>query len=278
MAPAQTVDQIIGKYFQSIGGMESWQKLETIKMSGTSSMQGMEFPVTIYLKRPNMEKVEVVVQGMLLVPQAYDGNVAWTVNPFMGDEEPAKLDEETTKAMASKEFENEFINYDKKGHTVEFLGEEEFDNKSMYKIRMTKRSGEEVLYYFDLETCLPAMVRGIAEAGPMRGQPVETHLSDYREVDGIFMPFTLKTKVGGSTVWSAQLENIEINSDIPDELFKFSGTKGVGSKLSDTDEAEMEESMEEKEEDPGVMEEEMKKEKKAKKKDKKAKKKDKSRS
>jgi outer membrane lipoprotein-sorting protein len=283
LTQAQTADQIIGEYFKSIGGVELWQNLESIKMSGTSSMQGMEFPMTIYSKRPNLEKVEVLVQGMLLVPQAYDGKIAWTVNPFMGDEEPTKLDEETTRTMASEEFENEFINYKKKGHSVEFLGEEEFESKTIYKIRMTKKLGGEILYYFDAENYLPVMIRAVAESGPMKGQAVETYMSDYREVDGAFLPFAMESKVSGSTLWSAQMDNVEINSDLPDKLFKFPGEEAMEVAepvAEEAAESEMDESMEKKEEEvSGEMTKEEKKaikeEKKAKKKEEKAKNKEK---
>jgi len=35
MAWSQSVDDILNKYFQSIGGVEKWKTLKTVKMSGT---------------------------------------------------------------------------------------------------------------------------------------------------------------------------------------------------------------------------------------------------
>ena len=220
---AQSVDEILSKYFENIGGAEAWKKLESVKMTGTTSAQGMEFPMTVMRKRPNLTKIEVEVQGMQMVPQAYDGKVGWTLNPFMGSTDPTKLDEETTKELAKEEFEDVFIDYAAKGSKVELLGTEEIEGANTYKIKLTKKSGDEQIHFFDSENYVPIMVRTFAGAGPMKGQAVETYVSDYQEVEGLMMPMFMEIKSNGMTVMSTSLETVEFNSDLADDFFSFPG-------------------------------------------------------
>ncbi len=56
---AQTVDEILTKYFENTGGLDKWRKLNTMKVDGKMNMQGMDFNFALLSKRPNMQKVEV---------------------------------------------------------------------------------------------------------------------------------------------------------------------------------------------------------------------------
>lgn len=48
-----TVDQIINEYIEVIGGAESWQSLEAMKVDGKISMMGMDFAFVTTMGAPN---------------------------------------------------------------------------------------------------------------------------------------------------------------------------------------------------------------------------------
>jgi len=217
---AQTADEILDQYFESIGGVEAWTSINSMTMEGTSSMQGMEFPLKVYSKRPNMEKIEINAQGMQIV-QSFDGETAWSINPFAGSTEPAKSGAEETAEAAKRTFEDDFINYQDKGHTVELLGKEEIEGTETFKIKLTKKTGDEEIYFFDTENYVPIMMRSFAAMGPMKGQSVETFLSDYEEHDGLMIPMSMEQKVGGQTMMQGTMTSVVLNGDIPDEVFAF---------------------------------------------------------
>lgn len=220
MAHAQTADEILANYFETIGGVETWQKMNSMKMEGTSSMQGMEFPITVYSKRPNYEKVEISVQGMQIV-QAFDGETSWAINPMMGSAEPAKASAEESAEAAKRQFEDSFINYADKGHTVELLGTEEVEGTETFKIKLTKKSGDEEFYFFDSENYVPIMMRSFAASGPMKGQAVETYLSDYEEHGDVVIPMSLEQKVNGQTFMQGTMTSVEFNGEMDDAIFAF---------------------------------------------------------
>lgn len=221
---AQSVDEIIDNYFENTGGKDAWKSLESMKMTGTSTMQGMEFPITIYSKKPNYEKLEVQVQGMQIV-ESYDGTTAWSINPFMGNATATKADDEMNKEAAKKTFEDELLDYANKGHKVERLDDAEIEGTQTYQLKLIKKSGDEQIYYFDQENFVPIMIKSFANAGPMKGATIETYLSDYAEVEDLMMPHSIEQKVNGQTFMQATMDTIALNPEIDNEIFAFPKTE-----------------------------------------------------
>ena len=228
-----SVDEILTNYFENMGGVDAWKKIESMTMSGNSSAQGMTMPIVIKTMAPAYFKMEMDFQGKKFV-QAFDGESAWMINPFMGGTEPTKMDEEQSKEFKKQKFQDEFIDYKEKGHEVELSGTEEIDGTETYKVKMTKESGDVVFYFFDTENFVPIMVRAFVDSGPMKGQSSETYMSDYQEVDGLMVAHTTEQKVGGTTMFSMTAEKIDFNSkDLDAGAFSFPGEDNSEEKKED---------------------------------------------
>ncbi len=230
---SQTVDEVISNYFENTGGLDNWKSLKSVKISGKVPTPQGEFEFTIYKKAPNLLLTEMDIQGNRLVPQAYDGSVAWMINPFTGSTEPQKLPEEASKELVDEAiFEDPFIDYASKGHEVTLEGKEQLGGTECYVIKMVKNKNNDkddipVVYYIDTEYYLPIMMKSYVLTGPSAGQEVETYMSNYEEVDSVFvMPFSLEMKVAGQTQQVVTVEKIEINPEISDDFFKFTGSSG----------------------------------------------------
>lgn len=224
-AQAQTADEILAKYLENTGGVEKWKALQSVKMTGKMNMQGMDFPVTMYRKTPVKQKMQIQVQGIEIV-QAYDGTDAWMINPMMGGKDPIKMSDEESKEFKDQKFEDEFIDYKKKGHEVTLLGSEEVDGVKCHKIQLIKNKNndqEDVteVHFFDAENFVPIVQVSYARSGPAKGQEVRTYLSDYQEVGGFMLPFFMESKVNGQTVQKLTLESVTFNEAIEDSAFAF---------------------------------------------------------
>ena len=218
-----SLDDILKNYFENIGGEEEWKKIKSMSMEGTSAMGGMSFPVSIKSMEPTYMKLEIDIQGKKII-QAFDGENAWGLNPLAGVSEPQKGDEEQSKEMKKQKFQDEFIDYKEKGHKLELAGMEEVDGAQTYKIKMVKKSGDVVFYFFDTENFVPIMIRAFVDSGPMKGQSAETFMSDYQEVAGLMIPFTTEQKVGGQTMFSFTAEKVALNDEnLEAEMFAFPG-------------------------------------------------------
>lgn len=217
---AQTADEIVLKYYKAVGGIDKWKNLHTMKQVGTTAMMGMNFPTTVLTMRDNKQKVIATVQGKEVI-DSYDGVVAWTINPFMGSVEPTKKSEEEAKQSAKQSFEDDLVDYASKGSKISFEGAEEIEGAKTLKVKLTRKDGDDVIYFFDADAYLPIMVRTFAASGPMKGQAVDALLSDYKEVDGMMMAHAMEQKVGGQTFMQFTAEKIELNPDIDPAIFSF---------------------------------------------------------
>ncbi len=223
-AYSQTADEVINKYLSAIGGIEKWKAVKTRKAEGKMTMQGFDLPVTLYQKPPTKQKVVVSVQGMEII-QAYDGKDAWAVNPMGPTKDPVKIPDEDAKEMKDNEFENDFIDYKKKGHDVKLLGTEVVDGIKCFKVELIKSKNtpkaSTETHFFDADNYVTIMQSNIVQSGPGKGKEVQTYLSDYQDVQGMMLPFAIETRIDGQTFQKFTFEKITLDEPMDDSVFAF---------------------------------------------------------
>ena len=77
---AQTVDEILAKYFENTGGLDNWKKLEGIKMSAKVNQGGLEIPLSIVQLKDGRQMTAITFQGKEIKQGVYDGSVLWSTN------------------------------------------------------------------------------------------------------------------------------------------------------------------------------------------------------
>ena len=220
MAMAQTVDEVIAKHIEAQGGLDKIRAVKSMKMTGKMLMGGgMEAPFTQMAKRPKMTRVEFVFQGMTGI-QAYDGKNAWMVMPFMGKKDPEAMPEDQAKMMDDQaDMDGPLVDWKEKGSKVELLGKEQVEGADAFKLKVTKKDSTVTTFYIDAESYLQIKQEGKRK---VRGTEVEgeTVLGDYKEVNGMMMPFTMESGAKGSPQkQKIVIDKIEVNADLPDSLF-----------------------------------------------------------
>ena len=90
---AQTADEIIQKHITAIGGADNWKKINTVKMSATSSANGTEIPITLTIQQGKGMKVEFTFSGMTGYTIITD-KTGWNYNPFGGSTKAEVIPEE----------------------------------------------------------------------------------------------------------------------------------------------------------------------------------------
>src|ERR1700733_12560378 len=99
-----TVDEVIQKHIEALGGTAKLNAIQTLVVTGKASILGQtEAPLTIRVKRPNLLRLEITFQGRKVV-QAFDGVTAWTINPMIGAEPKQSSEEDTRAAQESSDF------------------------------------------------------------------------------------------------------------------------------------------------------------------------------
>jgi len=218
---AQSVDEIVNGYLKAIGA-KNLKAIKTIEAkSNMVDNRGMEMQLTIWLKRPNLVKSEILI-GTQKVIQAYDGKTAWVIAPQSGSLDPRVLPE--GQALQIKDtfemIEDSLMDYKEKGHTIEFLGKEEADGKTFFKLKLTKKSKRESTLFFDTETFLLNQISLMQKRGETES-PMDIIFEDYRDVAGAKISHKVSTFVNSRNIWNMTSEYFKPNIKIDDAIFRM---------------------------------------------------------
>jgi hypothetical protein len=217
---AQTADEIINNYIKTVGGMEKMQAVKSVRKVGKfNGGGGFEAVYIEENKRPNAVRQEFSLQGMTAV-NAYDGKSGWKINPFSGKKDAETLGEEEMKQIIEdSDFDGALVDYRKKGNKVEFIGKDEFEGSDVFKLKLTLANGDTRYYYMDTDYFVPIKIE---TKRTVRGaeQEFETIYGDYKEVAGVYFPFSVESGIKGNpNRQSITYEKIEVNTAMDDKRF-----------------------------------------------------------
>lgn len=217
---AQTADDIVSKYIKTIGGMDKLQAVQSIRRSGKfTGGGGFEARVSEEKKRPDLIRQEFSIQGMTGV-NAYDGKTGWKIEPWNGKKDAEPLGEDELKQIEEDaDFDGPLVNYAAKGNKVEFMGTEPVEGTDAYKLKVTLKNSDVLIYYMDTDYYVPIK---IDTQHFVRGEQreFETSLGDYKEVNGVYFPYSSETNAKGSPFkQKVTIEKVEVNVPIADARF-----------------------------------------------------------
>ena len=201
IASAQTVDDIVASNLAAKGGADKLKAVQTMRLTGTISARGMTAPFTISSKRPNLARQETEIQGMPMV-RGFDGTTPWMmssgqVREITGPEAQATRDQ--------ADFDSPLVDFRAKGNTVELVGTDTVDGVKVYHLKVTTKAGQVQQYFLDAETGLERQTAVTISQNGGEATIVST-LSDYRDVDGLKIPFSIKQTVNGTPATELTIE------------------------------------------------------------------------
>jgi photosystem II stability/assembly factor-like uncharacterized protein len=219
-ASAQTVDEIVAKYINTIGGMEELQAVKTLRRAG-KAVGGMGFEAAVLQenKRPNLVRQEMSMMGLTGV-NAYDGQRGWKIEPWGGKKDAEPLGEEELKAvLEDADFDGPLVNYRQKGNKVEFLGVEQVEGTDALKLKITLKSGDVRFFYMDTDYFVPIKIE---TKRIVRGaeREYEVVLGDYKRVGEIYLPHSIETNAKGSQE-KQKLTYGKIETNVPIDAGRF---------------------------------------------------------
>jgi hypothetical protein len=216
--PAQpTGDQILAKYIEALGGQAAIDKMKTLVMKGTfTGFNGAALPYEVDLAAPDKFYINVTaLQGT--VERGFDGKAAWEkgprgvnelMNPVLDDLKSIflfyrniKLKEQFTRLRGGRK--------DKIG------------DRDVIVVNGTTSDNHREQLFFDAETGLLRRRMSYLET-PIGVIPSQIDFEDYREVDGVKLPFTVKvSSVEPGLVSTRTYTEIKLNAPVDDAKFKM---------------------------------------------------------
>lgn len=219
---AQTVDEIIAKNIAARGGLAKLRGVQTVRITGSADFGGMQAELVIVEKRANKTRMEISLQGMTMV-RAYDGQNGWQVVPFTGKKDPEPMTADDLKGAAQEaDIDGALVDYKEKGHKVELIGKEKIEGTDAYHLKITMKSGDIRDEYLDADSFLDIKT---TFKTTRRGAEVvqNTTLGDYKEVDGMMLPFSMDVRAEGAPGPGQKItiQKVEFNTPVDDSQFRM---------------------------------------------------------
>jgi hypothetical protein len=216
----QSLENVIAKHVEALGGLDRIRAIRSVRMSGrVSPGGGREAAVMREIQKPGRVRTEFTYQGLTGV-YAFDGERGWKVSPFEGslDAEPM-TDEEALQTSDQADIEGPLVDWQAKGHRVALSGMEILDGRDVYKLDVTLRSGRVIHQYLDARSYLRVRTESTREVRGISLR-IETRFDDYRQVSGLLFPHSIDTGVvGRPRRLTVSVEKVEVNPTLEDARF-----------------------------------------------------------
>ncbi len=215
--PLPSIDQILDKNIEAIGGKAALEKITSREWSGSFEIPAFNAAGTMqsYGKSPNKSFSTIDVPGFGTIRRGLDGTYAWEEDPMSG------MRDISGPELAARRREADLqgaLHMKDLYSNLAVKSKEKVGEKEAYVVEATPAEGKPEKLYFDVKSGL--LIRHDAERESAQGVALmETYLDDYREVDGVKIPFSMRL-VNPAFEMTLKISEVKNNVDIDDAKFK----------------------------------------------------------
>lgn len=214
---AQSVDAILSRHLQAMGGLQKLHAIRSMRLKGTLELgPGAVLPVVLEVARPNRSRLEARAEKVTLL-RVFDGNRGWQTDLATGALRPFTVAEE--QAAQDETFDGDLIEPMARGARAELVGRQMLNGRHTYQVRLTEKDGTKTLHWIDCDLFLEFQREREVDTPDGRRTQV-TRFSDFRLLEGIPTPFHVETGVKFAQQREVvQIREAQVNPAIPDADF-----------------------------------------------------------
>lgn len=220
--PKEVIDQIFDRYTAAVGGQEKIDAVNSYKTRGSfaTSVAAVTGTFESWGKNPNKSLTRIEFPRIGAVTKGFDGETRWVQTPVgtfseKGAQEMSEIERDAEVYRAGK---LKSLYYE-----VKLENKARLSGRDVYVVEGKPERGPSEKLFFDTESGLLVrwdMVRKV----PNRGHVfVKVHLDDYRDVDGVKVPFKVRFAFE-SFDFTMTLDELQHNVAIDDAIFRKPGT------------------------------------------------------
>jgi hypothetical protein len=208
-----SADQMLSKLVQALGGEAAIAKITTRLATGTlESGANLPSPVEIYVKFPDKRLVVTHISGDES-RSAAAGSTGWTSSAARGLRDMSAADVETNKL----EDDLYLAATARKTYQWRVASSEKVGDKDAYVLNGSAQGHVPLRIYLDQQTGLLLRLAHFLET-PFGRLPTQLDYDDYRDVDGVKVPFRIST-IRPNTRYTIQLNQVQQNVPVEDARF-----------------------------------------------------------
>jgi hypothetical protein len=211
-----TPEEILKKYVEAVGGRAGVAKIQTMLMKGTrEASQDRKWPIEIIRKGEDNFRIVFNIPQQTPITQAFSGTQGWIRNPN---------GQHTASAAELASLQNSALMYapikiKEPFPALTFNGTTKINEREAYVLRTTKPDGTIERYYFDVQSGLLVRQQKLTPT-VLVPIPEQIDYEDYRDVDGVKLPFTIRISEI-DTYYSSTRKFTEIKSNMPVDDAQF---------------------------------------------------------
>jgi len=207
-------DQILSHYVEAIGGSAALEKLHSRVVKGSLTTEsGHTYTLEIQEKAPDLGLVTAVLPGGTVSRDGFDGETAWNAS---GDRAFVSHGLEGARIVRDLEL---FVGTEvKKQFPRRFVARKESINgEDAYLVRAIGHGDVSEMLDFSVNSGL-LLRRTVLTKTTLGRYAEQTDYSDYREVDGVKLPFTV-TRLEVNARYTEKYSEIKHNVPVDDSIF-----------------------------------------------------------
>ena len=222
---AQTADEIVDKAIAAAGGRAALEKLTSRSTHGTITVStpAGEIPGTIDVVNQAPNKIRTLITldasslgaGTVTIDNRFDGTAGFTMDSMRGNREMTGTQ---LANLRNSYFPSPLLNYKERGTKIELKGKEKVGDRDAYALTLTPKDGPVVQIFIDAESYLADRSVVTIDAPEVGSVEQTTDFTDYREVDGVKIPFSFKGSSAVQTFF-VLVKTVEHNGKIDPSLF-----------------------------------------------------------
>ncbi|HEY0404117.1 MAG TPA: c-type cytochrome [Pyrinomonadaceae bacterium] len=216
-AALPAAEQVIAKYEQAIGGRAAFEKLKSRVMKGSQvTSDGTALPLEIDQVAPD-KLVAIVTMPRGTMMSGYNGATGWMKNPRgLREMSGGQL----TQMKRASAFLGGFMFREMYPGMV-VTGKEKIGEREAYVVTSRVSDTRTERLYFDTETGLLLRILAITQT-TLAPIPEQTDYEDYRVVDGVKLPFTVRQSyVDPWNGWTRKFTEIKHNVPVDETRFNM---------------------------------------------------------
>ncbi len=214
--------KVLDASIKASGGHDLLGAAESIHTTGSMviPMAGLSGTMDVYAAEGGNMMVKINIPGFGEQLTGLKDGIGWSIDPMSG---PKLLDAEQVAGLVEQADPQAALNYESRYTTIKYVGETEFNGKSVHQIDYISAStGDESTEYYSTETSLLAGSIAIAnsEMGPIK---ITSIIDEYADFEGVKIPSKTTQKMGPQsftiTVDSLEVNKVEMSTfDYPDAI------------------------------------------------------------